>query len=43
MNHEQCPNCGKKMMPAWKTKTERARACQACGHVEERHVPKDAK
>ena len=35
---DECPRCHKPQMPKWDEdgKLANARACQACGHVEER-------
>jgi Zn ribbon nucleic-acid-binding protein len=36
-NGEKCPKCEQPAMPRWKLDgRERARCCQACGHIEER-------
>lgn len=34
---ERCPNCGELAMPRWvEGSKEQARACQKCGHVQEK-------
>jgi len=34
---DKCPVCGENQMPAWNPLgKETARACQMCGHIEER-------
>lgn len=39
-NGDLCPSCKTKALPAWDaTGHETARACQQCGHVDERQPP----
>jgi len=43
-NGDTCPNCGKPQLVPWKKDSkETARACLACGYVEEKAIAPEKK